>query len=310
MKNINTTADLTSEQLEAVKNYLKTGKNGQTEVYWDYRDQLSEEQKNLIINGKYLDVENEIFENNYDYVSDLEKELIEQALSALDIDSEEVDIWDLRDELLDLISVNTGISELIKREEVNVRLTWYSNHDCINSFFFESSGGYYYKDSYFGDIVDRLNMNPKKVKELLTEHEVKTYGKWPNKKNRDGKELVKYSDFWVEIQNQSCGACLLTAVATVPLSDFMEGTPEVISIPKGNKIGLFSSMQGGGSVIDMELQKDLTVNLSAHGETKYDHWGLQADSEDGAYSIDRVYGVTSSFWGNELKVIRYKKENQ
>jgi hypothetical protein len=305
MNTTETKNGLSPEQLEQVKTWLKTGKNGEAEFYWDYRDGLSEDQKALIMAGKIWEVENEIFENNIDYISDLEKEIIENALSACNIDSEEIDIWDLRDDLLDFISVNTGISELIKREEVNVRLTWYSNHDCINSFFFESSGGYSYEGSYFGDIVDRLNMNPKKVKELLTEKGVKTHGKWPDRKTRNGKEYVDYQKFFVELENQSCPACLLTIVGTMSLSQFVNGKPEVITIPAGNNVGLFSTFQGGGSPFDLELKRDLTINLKETRETKYDHWGLSSDSED-KYGIDYCYGVTPQFWGNEIKINKFE----
>lgn len=58
-----------------------------------------------------------------------------------------------------------------------------------------------YRESYFGDMVDVLNLNPAKVKKMLLENDVKCYGSFPNYKHREGKELVSYADFWQELQN-------------------------------------------------------------------------------------------------------------
>jgi hypothetical protein len=178
----------------------------------------------------------------------------------------------------------------------------FSNYDCINSFWLESQGGYSYEESYFGAIVDALNLNPSKVKTLLLQHNVKCNGKFPNKANRNGKEYVNYEDFFQELENQSCGACLLVFVGKIHLSDFVTSQPiKSITIPKGNNCGLFSKFQGGGSLIEMSLQKDITIDLIGHGETEYDRYEFQADCED-EYSIDRVYGVTQSFWGKRCIV--------
>ena len=43
-----------------------------------------------------------------------------------------------------------------------------SNYDCINSCWLESQGGFRYKESYFGDMIDTLRLNPAKVKKALT----------------------------------------------------------------------------------------------------------------------------------------------
>jgi hypothetical protein len=298
-----TNVKLNDEQINLLKEWLKQGSNGKIEFYWDYRDELSKDQINKIIEGKINDVEDEIYESNLDYIHDRERELIKEALKECGIE-EDVDIHELREELLDYISVDTNIRGLIRRTDgVPVRITWYSNYDCINSHWYESQGGYSYVESYFGAMVDRLNLNPKKVKQLLIEKGIKVVGKWPNKANREGKELVDYDDFYTELENHSCGAGLLVIVGTIDLDDFIKGTPQVISIPKGNGIGIFSSSQGGGSPIDAELKHDLKIDLTKG--TKYDHWGLVVDSNDG-YSIDEVYGVTSSFWGDEIKVLETK----
>ena len=52
-------------------------------------------------------------------------------------------------------------------DEIRVRVEMLSNYECINSNWLESQEGYRYKESYFGDMIDALNLNPSKVKKML-----------------------------------------------------------------------------------------------------------------------------------------------
>lgn len=70
------------------------------------------------------------------------------------------------------------IKDLIRHtDNIPIRVEMLSDHDCINSNWFESQGGYSYEKFYFGEMVDCLNLNPARVKRLLTEHGYKTYGR-------------------------------------------------------------------------------------------------------------------------------------
>lgn len=190
---------------------------------------------------------------------------------------------------------------------LHVRITLYSNYDCINSHWFEqSSGGYQYGETYFGAMVDALNLNPKQVREMFVENHDKMPGKWPSIKNRIGNEFIDYKQFFVEMENQSCGACNLTIVGLMSVSDFMDGKPKEIIIPKGNSVGMFSSMNGGGSCIEAPLLKDMEIDLSKAHPTEYDRWALELDY--GSYSIDGAYGVTKEFWKNKIIVKSHQKQ--
>ena len=307
---------------EKIKQWLTD--SGSIEYYWQQGDEISDKQAALIMEGKINDVENEIFENNYDYTYELEMELLKECFEHFETEILAINggyNWDdikseMRDEYLDFLSVDLNINELIKRKEVRVRVSLYSNHDCINSHWLESSGGYHYGKggSYFTDVVNVLNLNPAKVKRLLMSKDIKCTGTWSNFHHRDGKELIDYNDFWVEMENRSCGACLLVFVGSLDLSQFVGVYEKKISkivIPKGNNCGFFSVFQGGGSVIECGLLRDFEIDLAKpsykNGNVKYDHFGIQVDNEDGEYSIDRVYGVTSQFWGNEIKITEFKE---
>lgn len=91
------------------------------------------------------------------------------------------------------------IKELIGHtDDIPVRVEMLSNYDCINSHWLES-GGYSYEASYFGDMVDALNLNPAKVKEIRAANGERLVGRFPDKKSRNGKEQVSYEHFYQEL---------------------------------------------------------------------------------------------------------------
>lgn len=298
---------LTKRDKKKLIAWLKTGQNGKTEVYWDYQNQLSEEQIEEILQGNINDVKNSIFDDNIDHIFDLEREILNKAIEECGFE-EKYETPDVRDDLIDYIEVDLNFERLLKNTgSIPVRITLYSNYDCINSHWFEqSSGGYGYVQSYFGAMVNALKLNPRKVKEKFISHGDKMYGLWPNKDERDGKEYVDYGQFFVEMENQSCPACNLVVVGKMNLQDLMNGKPEIIVIPKGNYVGMFSSMNGGGSPIEAPLLRDMKINLSKHYPTQYDFWRMEYDKA--SYSINGAYGVTKEFWKKEIQVLTYKKE--
>lgn len=197
------------------------------------------------------------------------------------------------------------IKDLLRNtNKIPVRIEFISNYDCINSHWFESSGGYGYKNSYFGDMVDVLNLNPYKVKKLLLEHDIKVFGKFPNKRSRNGKEQVSYEQFFEELENSVSSANLLTYTATIDVKELYDADFNLseIIIPKGNMCGLFSSMQGGGSLIEMELKNDVKINLTKKSNYPYFRLDLEKNGNGYHYSIKQVYGVLDSFYGKPLSI--------
>lgn len=188
---------------------------------------------------------------------------------------------------------------------IPVRIEMLSNYDCINSHWFESSGGYCYEDSYFGDMVDALNLNPAKVKELLLANMEKTASDFPDKSSRNGNEQVSYEDFYQELINSCCGANLLTYLATIDIREIYDAEFKIaeIVIPKENCCGLFSSALGGGSMLEMRLKQDVIIKLE---QKNYNWFRLAVDNEGSSsgYSIKNTYGVYDSFFGKPLEVLK------
>lgn len=194
------------------------------------------------------------------------------------------------------------ITTLIAHTDVvPIRVEMLSNYDCINSHWLKSQNGYRYGHSYFGDMVDALNLNPRKVAGIFRQHAIKCVGVFPDIPERDGKEQVSYEDFLQEVQNSCCGANLLTYIARIDLRELYDAdfALDKIVISKGNVCGLFSSMYGGGSVLEMKLLQDIVLDLKIADDHGY---RLTLDQEE--CSVKRVYGVLDSFFGSTLKIIR------
>ena len=288
-----------------------------TLVWTDYNDNL-DNHHDLI--QKCLDSKNceQLWEKADVWYSDAEWEAVREIIAKLKeecivsggFDEEEVDAFfdehedEIRDEIYSRNDSDV-LTELIKHtDDIPIRVEMLSNYDCINSNWFESQGGYRYEESYFGDMVDTLNLNPAKVKKLLAEHGYEVHGRFPNRKSRDGKEQVSYEQFYEELINSCCGANLLTYTGRVNLKELYDASfslKEVI-IPKGNCCGLFSSTYGGGSLLEMELKQDVKLKLEVNN---YHGFRFRLDEERSKYdySVQHVYGVNDSFFGDAVRIV-------
>ena len=288
-----------------------------TLVWTDYNDNLD---NHLDIIRKCLDRRNCdcLWEKAGEWYGDAEYEAVHGIMEKLkeecfvfnDFDEHEVDAFfdehedAIRDEIYSRNDSDV-VKDLIRyTDDIPIRVEMLSNYDCINSHWFESQGGYSYEESYFGDMVDSLNLNPAQVKKLLTSHGYKVYGRFPNRKSRNGKEQVSYEQFYEELINSCCGANLLTYIGKVSLKELYDADfslKEVI-IPKGNCCGLFSSTYGGGSLLEMELKQDVKLKLEVKGCNGF-RFRLDDERSKYDYSIQHVYGVDDSFFNNPVSIV-------
>ena len=288
-----------------------------TLVWTDYNDNLD---NHLDIIRKCLDRRNCdcLWEKAGEWYGDAEYEAVHGIMEKLkeecfvfnDFDEHEVDAFfdehedAIRDEIYSRNDSDV-VKDLIRyTDDIPIRVEMLSDYDCINSNWFESQGGYRYEESYFGDMVDSLNLNPARVKKILTEHGYRAYGRFPNRKNRNGKEQVSYEQFYEELINSCCGANLLTYIGKVSLKELYDADfslKEVI-IPKGNCCGLFSSTYGGGSLLEMELKQDVKLKLEVKGCNGF-RFRLDDERSKYDYSIQHVYGVDDSFFNNPVSIV-------
>ena len=186
-----------------------------------------------------------------------------------------------------------------------IRVEMHSNYDCINSHYFEET--YSYEKSYFGDMVNALNLNPAKVKEVFDQYEIESVGNFPDLSERNGLEYVDYVEFATEIVNSISSVNLLTFTAMINVAQLQEHnfSIDTIIIPKGNECGLYSPSQGGGSIMSMELKRDITIKLNADD---YDYFSLQIDGDtDRAHSMKEVYGMVDSAFGKLISIVKENK---
>ena len=288
-----------------------------TLVWTDYNDNLD---NHLDIIRKCLDRRNCdcLWEKAGEWYGDAEYEAVHGIMEKLkeecfvfnDFDEHEVDAFfdehedAIRDEIYSRNDSDV-VKDLIRyTDDIPIRVEMLSDYDCINSNWFESQGGYSYEASYFGDMVDSLNLNPAQVKKLLISHGYKVYGRFPNRKSRNGKEQVSYEQFYEELINSCCGANLLTYIGKVSLKELYDADfslKEVI-IPKGNCCGLFSSTYGGGSLLEMELKQDVKLKLEVKGCNGF-RFRLDDERSKYDYSIQYVYGVDDSFFNNAVSIV-------
>lgn len=308
--------DMEGENTRLTMDFIKSlMKDSYTLVWVDCRDNL-DDSRDLI--WKCLDSRSceHLWDMTDRWYSDTECAAICEIVAGLKekcihiFNKDDVDAFfnEHEDEILDEIYNRNGsdvLGKLLKNsDDVPVRIEMLSNYDCINSNWFESHGGYSYEKSYFGDMVDTLNLNPAKVKRLLTEHGYRTCGRFPDRKNRDGKEQVSYGQFYRELVNSCSGANLLTYMGTVNLKELYDAefSLKEVVIPKGNCCGLFSSTFGGGSLLEMELKRDVRLKLEVKG-----YHGFRFRLDDGGSghesSIRQVYGVDDSFFGDAVSLI-------
>ena len=249
-------------------------------------------------------------DSEWEAVKEIIEELKEECSLFHDFNEDMVEIFFERhdDEIREEIyarDASTVLTDLIRHtDDIPIRVEMLSDYDCINSHWWESQDGYHYEESYFGDIVDALKLNPARVKKMLVEKGYTAHGRFPDRKSRYGKEQVSYEHFYQELINSCCGANLLAYIGKVSLKDLYDtgfSFKEVI-IPKGNYCGIFSSTYGGGSLLGMELKQDVRLSLETKGCRGF-RFRLDNERFRYEYSIRHVYGVDDSFFGGKVRLI-------
>lgn len=105
---------------DEIKDYIE---KNQPEFYWDYRDEIDKDSLAKIFDGEdgLNDLENELWENNIDYICDLENEAIKDVILHFDLtennEDEDYDIdedEDFKDFCKEYISVDFSIKDLLR----------------------------------------------------------------------------------------------------------------------------------------------------------------------------------------------------
>ena len=232
--------------------YLEANK---MEMYFDYRDELSVEQAQKIINGELFEVQDEIWENSLDYICNMEFEQIKNMKNEID-GLDEIEDSELREEFLDYLGVDTNMKQLLNNTTVRMRIVLHSNYEGFLAL--EREG---MKNDYIKQIYKLLKNN---VNQKSFEDEVLN--------------SMMYTQF-IFYGNVNLGD-----IYEYNFKDWKK-----ITIQPNCMCGLFDTWNGSGSILEVKLNKPITIKRQ-HGETKYDDVSILID-EANKYSVEEVYGL-------------------
>lgn len=255
MKKKIVTYEETEISAELRKKCIKYLEDNPLEMYYDYRDELSVEQAQKIIDGNILDVENEIYDYNLDNIFEMEDQQINNLKNEFS-KLEDIENSDLREEFLDNLGVNTNIKQLLNNTTVRMRIVLHSNYDGFSAM--EGEG---MKNDYI-----------KQIYKLLTNH-------------------VDRESFKQEVLNSMCYTQFIF-YGNVNLGDIYEYDFKdwnKITIQPDCMCGLFDTFNGSGSTLEVKLNKPITIKRQ-YGETEYDNITILID-EANKYSVEETYGL-------------------
>ena len=320
--------------MESLQNKIKEiiekewypNEDGGIEMYLDYRDTLSNSTLyDIMTSNNPKETFNELidsweFESSLYYKDDLEKE-IKNNITEDEMDffnSYSDDIWDWIREYYYFYFDKEHYNETVK---VNIMLdTGNCNYDftrdnILNYCNYYSNEGKDLKDSsvlWLAKQQKKATLLRKAIKKVLNG------------------EDVKFEDRFVEstveeLENLPSHMATLTFLVNMPLFDYfdlreaMDAEKELnnsyvledrkgkgtITISKDTMCGLFDVWSGGGSLLEIELDKDVVLPIKCIWQAE-----IETGKSEYGYSVDSVYGLVGSAWDGTVKETHYMNEEQ
>lgn len=109
-----------------------------------------------------------------------------------------------------------------------------------------------------------------------------------------------------ELDNMGYAFGVVTVLANMSMNDYAKMLQQgsAVTMPKGCMLGVFAPWNGSGSVLEIELDKDLTFQR----EDIYDVQ-IEGVEPDQGYTVDQTYGLVSSAW-QKPKAIEVKTQSR
>ena len=241
---------------ELEKQIKKYCEDNPIKIYWDYRDKLGVgEVKMIMEEDGLLELEQDLFELNMDYLVELEEDAVNDMIEDLEIPEE------LEEEARELFAeykmLDLNTKQLLENTNVVVRIEINSNYEGIS--YMENPE----ESEYLKEILP------------LISHAI------------DKEELER------EIINNSGNVSVFTAVFSTS-ADNLVGLDKLIKegkniiIPHNAIFGLFDSFTGSGSIMEMNLKENLKLPIQ-WGQTEYDKITIEIDDDD-KYGFQSVFG--------------------
>ena len=245
---------LTKKKRKEIQKYLE---NNPIKINWDYDNKLSKKQILTILDSDegLLNIENELYDMNIDYIFDLEYELCKNAIEEFELN---IEPDELREEFMDYIHSDINSRGLLNNTpDLTILAKVHSNYDCaISTQQIEDT------EEYLGSVYRRV------------------------------KKAVTKKEYLTEFYN-SYTASIFCFVFKMPIEEYLElknSFNKSITLPENTQYGFVSSFNGSGSTFEARTIKPIT--LPKIDATEYDCIDLIADIEQ-SYTMADVYGDTS-----------------
>lgn len=316
----------TPEQVTAFEQFLRKCVeqfcwNGEYPVYFDYRDEVDADTLNKTFfdyvekHHKYYDCFSdyltEVIENTwniYDYEDNLIKNIKDAARREPDFISDileyvenECDFWDY---LYDAgyQGISWDIHDIVSDTKVNLLL---ATREEINQDL-SSIATAFLDEDYNSD-------NDKIAKDNALNYLIRQQGYF-TKSEEFLTGTSQHSKFLSSIENELNNAydgdChCLTVLASASLDDLdkladillkKETANQKITVSKDCEIGLFAPFVGGGSTLEIHLDKDFEIPVDMLYDVQIEHSGNYSGLH-GFYTVDSVYSLVSSCWRANMK---------
>ena len=224
-------------------------------------------------------------------------------LDDFDLDSEEKEIFRGSEEFDNLrLAIEERDTSFPKKEiwskaRIHGRVQLHSNYDCWIDIW--EAGGLWGEDGALTGVMAVLSLNPRKVKEEALRQGVACHGRWPDKKNRNGKEVVNYDAFIKSLREcPNYGNWAFFGVFDMnAMWDILRDgkhSVETLTIPADTLCGMYNSWNGGGTNHMIRTIRPLDLKEIARIQKRYsDGYTVRVDergcSTDG-YIPSEVYG--------------------
>lgn len=288
---MNKTVDL----MELVKKEIDEG--NVPEVYVDYRDRIFLSNYKLDNFSKDCLVD-EIYEDFlFDSVDDnCIRSYIDYLLTLKEFEGfTEEDFKD--DEIYCLMSENVdyNIEELFNNTSLNAYF-FPDQQDNLNS---EGRQLWYNIADVFEDEEDRDN---EPISPILTELFSSQGYKLEDLRNDSLVENSKFlKSFIEELKNLSSDRCMLTVLTRMNLNEFFDvyNTGKNITVGESTTLGLYDAVCGGGSCLEIELEKPFSFEVK---KDYFEEFNFSGDLINYGYDIDEVYGLIGECWSEKFEV--------
>lgn len=276
------TIKLTEEQCDKISSYIE---NNGIEIYIDYRDELSDEQVNKILEGKADDVRWEIEENCFH--DEVPEYYWDDLCEEVGITKEQLELWQESDQsfwpswYLD----DHGWRQLINNTTVNITgIMWQCDWNFNN---WAYGGPVHYSD--VKETLKTLGINPKDFHDQIrggsaTMGEGKLKGWFPDMPNRT--PVVELKDLFDNMCVLYDGVMTFCFGDLSEVMDVVASNSKEVVIRKGTNLVMYE-YGGGAGITEAELKEDLTVRRK---DIEF------RNDKDFRYGVQACYGFTQSYW--------------